>query len=70
MPFSASWRDWLNPLRPVRYIADNQTALEEALKEAIEEEKETSICELLIEKLKNLKGSKDRKNKKKNDFTE
>ena len=49
-------------------FADNKTALEEVLKEAIEEEEDTSICELLIEKLKNLKGLKGRKNNK-NDFT-
>lgn len=50
-------------------FADNKTALEEVLKEAIEEEKETSVCELLIEKLKTLKGSKGKKNKKRDDFT-
>jgi len=50
-------------------FADNKTALEEVLKEAIEEEEEASVCELLIEKLKHLKGSKGRKNKKKDDFT-
>src|SRR2546423_1901119 len=50
-------------------FANNKTALEEALKEAIEGEEETSVCELLIEKLKDLKGSKGRKNKKRDDFT-
>ena len=50
-------------------FADNKTALEEVLKEASEEEEETSVCELLIERLKNLKGSKGGKNKKKDDFT-
>jgi len=50
-------------------FADNKTALEEVLKEAIEEEEGTSVCELLIEKLKTLKGSKGKKNKKKDDFT-
>lgn len=50
-------------------FADNQTALEEVLEHAIEEEEETLVCELLIEKLRNLKGSKGKKNKKKDDFT-
>ncbi len=50
-------------------FTDNKTALKEVLQEAIEEEEEASVCELLIEKLKNLKGLKGKKNKKKDDFT-
>lgn len=49
-------------------FADNKTALDEVLKEAIEEEEEeTSVCELLIERLKALRSSRN-KRKKKNDF--
>ena len=48
-------------------FTDNKTALKEVLWEAIEEEEEASVCELLIEKLKNIKGLKGRKNKKKDD---
>src|SRR6266480_1610065 len=51
-------------------FADNKTALEEVLKEIIEEEEEASVCELLIKKLKNIKGLKGRKNKKKDILTE
>ena len=50
-------------------FTDNKTALKEVLKEIIEEEEEASVCELLIEKLKNIKGLKGRKNKKKDNFT-
>jgi hypothetical protein len=39
-------------------FADNKTALREAIKQSIEEEGDVTICELLIERLKETKGKK------------
>jgi hypothetical protein len=39
-------------------FADNKTALREAISQSIEEEGDVTVCELLIERLKETKGKK------------